>query len=105
LSAKQTIFVTAGDPEYTLPVTVTEVTGKDISADVVALGLSTSKTLPPTVWTPPDVDHSTAVNVRVVQVLVGTSLSPTPGTYFVWVQVTDTPEKPPRFTGLQLTVI
>lgn len=105
MSAKQTIFVTAGDPEYTLPVTVTEVNGKDISGDVVALGLSSSQQSPPTVWLAPDLDTSPAVNVRVVQLLVGVAFTPTPGTYYVWYRVIDTPEKPPRFTGLRLTVV
>ena len=91
----QTIAVSLGAVEYTWPLTITEATGKDISADTVRLALG-GYTAPGT-WQAPDVDTPQAVkSQRVVQMLIGSTLKPTAGDYWLWFQITDTPEIAPR---------
>jgi hypothetical protein len=92
----QTIYVTAGGPEYTRPRTITDTTGKDISADPVLVGLSSYET-PPSSLVAPTLDLPQANKAtRVVQLLV-TNTTP-PGTYALWAKITDNPESPIRRT-------
>lgn len=91
----QIIDLTNGGCEYTYPLTITENTGKDISADVIVISLG-SPTAPGT-WQAPDVDPPQANKAqRVVQMLVGATLKPISGTYWLWTKVTDAPETVPR---------
>lgn len=90
----QTISISAGAVEYTYPLTITETTGKDISHATIQLSLG-SYTAPGT-WQTPDTDTTPVVSQRVVQMLVGDTLKPPPGDYFLWSRVTDTPEIAPR---------
>jgi hypothetical protein len=91
----QTIELSAGAVERTFPVTITELTGKDISGDPVWLSLGT-ETLPGA-WVSPDVDIPQSVkSQRVVQLLVGGVVNPGPGVYWLWSKVTDNPEIVPR---------
>ena len=79
----QTINVTAGAVEYTYPLTITETTGKDISADAIQLSLGTDTAVG--TWYAPDTDPTQAVTYqRVVQLLVGGSFVPAVGTYWLW---------------------
>lgn len=106
--AKQTIYV--GYPEYTHAVSVTELRGEDISADPIVIGFSTVKQSPPTTWFTPDIfSHSTTNSLNdtaTVQKLIDFSTTTlAAGTYFVWLKITDSPETPARYTGLQLDII
>ena len=94
----QTINLTGGAVEYTFPLTITEVTGKDISANVIQLSLGTDTAVG--VWYAPDTDVTQAVTYqRVVQLLVGMTLAPAVGVYWLWSKVTDAPETVPRRHG------
>lgn len=89
----QTVLVTDAAIEYTWPTTLTELAGADISGDAVAIGLGTW-TDPPAVWADnPVITHPTPSSVT-VQMLIDSSIAP--GTYYVWVRVTDSPEIVPR---------
>lgn len=92
----QTIRVSAGAAEYTWPATITETTGKDISADVVRVSLGTYAA--PAAWVDPSVDTAQANHAtRVVQLLVDSN---TPaGTYYLWLSVGDGPEQVVRRSG------
>lgn len=91
----QTIRLSAGALEYTFPLTITEKTGKDISADTITLSLGTYNA--PGDWQTPDTDPpQDTTSQRVVQLLVGGTLSPDPGTYYLWSLVNDEPEQIPR---------
>lgn len=93
--SNQVINLTAGAMEYTWPLTLVEVTGKDISGVPILLSLGTYSE--PGAWQSPDVDEAQSVkSQRVVQMLVGGTLKPAPGTYYVWSKVTDNPEIVPR---------
>ena len=94
----QTINITAGAVEYTFPLTITETTGKDISADVIQLSLGTDTAVG--AWHTPDTDVTQSVTYqRVVQLLVGAAYVPAVGTYWLWSKVTDSPETVPRRHG------
>lgn len=87
----QTINVTAGAARY-VGGTITETTGKDISADAVQICLGTASA--PGTWGTPDVKSVSTDKASVtVKLLVDSSV--TTGTYYVWVKITDTPEVEP----------
>lgn len=91
----QTIDLSAGAVEYTYPLTITESTGKDISADTITLSLGTYDA--PGQWQAPDTDPpQDTTSQRVVQLLVGADLKPDLGTYYLWSLVNDGPERVPR---------
>lgn len=93
----QTIDLRAGSGgvEYTWPLILTEDNGKDISSDTVQLSLG-SYTAPGT-WRTPSTDPAqTTHSQRIVQLLVGTTLTPAAGNYWLWSRITDTPEIVPR---------
>jgi hypothetical protein len=96
------IYVTSGAARY-VGGTVTEVTGKDISADTFTMGLSHIST-PPTVWVAPSVSTAGAtLNIRTLKLLVtNTTL---PGTYWVWAKIVDSPEIEPIILQGPITVI
>lgn len=87
----QKIDVSNGATEYTWPVTITETTGKDISTDTIQISLGTANT--PGTWTT-GVLTRPAASSATVKLLVTNSV--TPGTYYVWVKVADSPEIIPR---------
>lgn len=96
------IIATAGAVKY-VGGTITETTGKDISADTFVMSLGSDKN-PGTTWVAPDQSVAGATNnIRTLKLLVSASL-PTgivvPGTYWVWAKITDTPEvEPIRLQG------
>lgn len=92
---QQQIALSLGATEYTWPLTITDVNGKDISAATIELSLGSS--IAPGTWSTPDVDPAQTVkSQRVVQLLVGGSFKPPAGSYWLWSRVTDTPEIAPR---------
>lgn len=89
---KQIIHVSAGAAEHTWPTTLTETTGKDISADQVQISLGTADA--PGTWSSPDLlDRPTTASVTAAKLVTN---AVAPGTYFVWVKLTDDPEIVPR---------
>lgn len=101
----QVIDLSDGAEEYTFPVTITETTGKDISADSIVVALGTATSAGGT-WFAPDVLTRPTVSTAVVQVLIGGSSGrvPAAGNYFLWWKVTDTPEIVPRRSPLKITI-
>lgn len=94
-TASQTIDLSAGAVEYTFPLVIQEQNGKDISADTITLSLGTYDA--PGDWQTPDTDPpQDTTSQRVVQLLVGATLKPSPGTYYLWSSVSDSPEQVPR---------
>lgn len=90
----QTIDITTatGGIEYTWPLTISELSGRDISADTVRLSLG-SVAHPGGTWLTPDLDPAQSVkSQRVVQLLIGSTLKPASGDYVLWSKVTDGPE-------------
>ena len=96
------INVSAGAREY-VEGTITELRGKDISADTfeVALGLGTEA--PTTGWKTPDaILAGTTTASKVVKILVTNAFLP--GIYSAWVRVTDGPEVVPRLIQSKITL-
>lgn len=85
----QVIKVSIGGARY-VGGTITETTGKDISADTVQVALGTATT--PGTWQTPDV---ITANVSSVTVKYLVTNAVTPGVYYVWAKITDTPEIEP----------
>jgi hypothetical protein len=97
------IYVTAGAQQY-VGGTVTETTGKDISADTCMIGLSGSQNVPPTTWVAPSVNTAgSTVASRVLKLLITSTT--TPGTYYCWAQITDSPEVAPLVIQGPIVVI
>jgi hypothetical protein len=94
------IIISAGAAVY-VGGTITEVTGKDISADTYQISLG-SDTQPGT-WLTPDVSTVGTSNAQhIVKLLVSSSVPSglAKGTYWVWVKISDTPEiQPLRVQG------
>ena len=90
------ILVSAGAVKY-VGGTVTETTGKDISAATFKVSLGSDKNPGP--WLDPDVSAAGATSAsRVVKLLVSSTLPAgvtIPGTYYAWVRVADAPELEP----------
>lgn len=99
----QTVYVTAGGPEYCYPRTITETTGKDISGDPVTVGLGGYNDPPASMVTPTVDEQGSTSASRVVQLLIDNTV--TPANYWLWVKVTDSPEAPIRRTDGRITVI
>lgn len=99
----QTVDVSAGAVEYTFPRTITETTGKDISADQIAVSLGSYDA--PGAWVPPDrLTHPTPSSA-VVQLLVSNSLGLIVGqSYYLWTKVTESPEVIPRRSPGRVTI-
>jgi hypothetical protein len=89
-----TIYVSQGMKQY-VGGTVTETTGKDISAATFTVALGVSQTVPPvTGWVAPSVSTvGTTDESRILKLLV-TNTTPT-GTFWVWATITDNPEVEP----------
>jgi hypothetical protein len=107
----QTIDLTGGGKEFTLPVRATELSGKDISLDVVRLGLGDPVRAAPR-YVPDTLVHGTELSDDGVllhwaeaSLLIGVSLIPALGTYWVYIKVSDTPEEVPRRADYTLTLI
>lgn len=99
----QTINLTVGAIEYTLPIAISETAGKDISDDTILMSLGTWTA--PGAWLVPDLDPAQAVDSqRVVQLLIGATFKPVAGTYYLWTRVADLPELVPRRHG-RLTIV
>lgn len=116
----QYIRVSAGEVRYTRPMTMTELTGLDITSVAVVAGLDPSQEIPTaTLTVPPRVSYSTILAKRyrelggfapgvddmqilhqvTQQMLIGTSnggVMPAGGvgSYFMWMQVADDPTTP-----------
>lgn len=103
----QTIDVSAGAVEYTYPVTITaspkaDGLPVDISADLVQVSLGGFSE--PGSWVNADLTEHPTTAQAVVQLLVGGTLKPAVGTYWLWVKVTDSPEVIPRRSELRITI-
>lgn len=98
----QTIDLSAGAVEYTYPRTVTETSGVDITTDQVLVSLGTWDA--PAGWVVPDVLDHPAPSTAVAQLLIGASLKPAPGPYYLWTQVSDAPEVVPRRSPGRITI-
>ncbi len=98
----QTILTSApaGAVEYTWPLTVTEATGKDISGDTVLVSLGTYAE--PGTWAAPDVITRPTPSSVVVQKLIDNTV--TPGIHWLWIVISDSPERVPR-RGDRVTVV
>ena len=81
------INVTAGGIEYASAL-ITDTTGQDLTAATFQVGLGTNSRTAPAAWQAPDVQESVGTNVRVKLLIDGI----TPGRYWLWVKITDTPE-------------
>lgn len=95
-----TIHVSLGEISY-VGGTITETTGKDITAATIVMALGTYSTPPAkTVGRAPDSDQPGATTAsRVVKLLIDNSYQPTSGQY-VWGWITDAPEiEPVRLDG------
>jgi hypothetical protein len=98
-----TIYVSQGMKQY-VGGTITELTGEDITGATFQVSLGTSLTIPPTVWSTPDVSAAgtgTTLNdgtpipgtaQRILKILIATQPV---GTYYVWAKITDNPEIEP----------
>jgi hypothetical protein len=87
----QTIRVSDGAIEYTFESTLHA--DHDISGDTIVMSLGSSTA--PDSWVAPSVDEPQTDNTtRVVQLLVDDATEP--GTYYLWLRLTDTPEVVPR---------
>lgn len=98
----QTIMVSEGAIEYTYPITITETTGKTISADTVDLALGT--VYAPYTARVPDKLTFPQSNQAVAQMLIGTTYVPPPGTYQLWWRITDSPEIAWRMAPLTVCI-
>jgi hypothetical protein len=96
-----TILATAGEKQY-VGGTVTELTGKDISAATFEIALGTIAA-PPAVWSVPDVTIAGATTAQRVVKLLVTNTTP-PGTYWVWVRIIDNPEVKPLIVQGPITI-
>jgi hypothetical protein len=125
VTAEQLIYVSAGGAvEYTFAATFTEVTGKNISADAVQASLGTYDA--PGAWRTPDVTSTATVLAQVFaaanpsipvpaaagttlyqvtfQILIGGTYKPAAGDYWLWADLTDTPELPVRRFPLKIGI-
>lgn len=99
--SNRTIWVSKGEAEY-VGGTITETSGKDITADpiVVALG---GYSQPPdkTTATAPTVDEQGATTAqRTVKLLIDNTYPPTTSPVWIWAWITDNPEvEPVRLDG------
>jgi len=100
-SNDQTIRVTADLPEYTRPVTITETTGKNISAAQVFISLGDYEA--PGTWQSGVLERPTAASAT-IKLLVDSNVTPRPAPYWVWVKVVDSPERPGRRSELRVFV-
>ena len=99
-----TIYVTLGKKRY-VGGTITELYGKDISSAVLTIALGTDATIPPANanFVTPDVNTTGATNAsRVIKKLVDSTTAP--GTYFVWANISDSPEIEPIVLQGPITV-
>ena len=90
---------TAGGIEYASAL-ITDSLGNDLSFASFVVGLSTDEGTAPTVWKAPDVQESVGTNMRVKMLIQGKQ----PGTYFLWVKVTDNPEIIPLVCTSYITI-
>ena len=122
---EQLIYVSAGGAdEYTFPATFTELTGKNIQADAVQASLGSYDA--PGAWRSPDVTSTSTVLASVFaaanptilitvastttlyqvtfQILIGGTYKPAAGDYWLWANLTDTPELPVRRFPLKIGI-
>lgn len=98
---RQIIDITNGEQEFTLALTTTEVTGKDISTATVQLSLGTDRLHGS--WRDPDVLSRPNAASVVSQIIVE---SPQPlATYWLWRKVVDGVEILVERTPLQVVVV
>lgn len=71
--------------------TITEVTGKNISAATYLIGLSPYIDIPPATYLTPSTNVQGATTAeRTVQLLIDNSFAP--GTWYVWLNIADNPQ-------------
>jgi hypothetical protein len=121
----QTINLSAGAVEDTYPRTITETTGEDTSADPVFVALAPwggaltwvapstltrstttvaeyNATNPAELLALPD---ATVLHQTTVALLIGDTLKPAPGNFYLWTKVTDAPEVVPRMSPGRITIV
>jgi len=97
------IFVTLGKKRY-VGGTITDVSGKDISAATYTIALSLDPNTPPATFANPDVStQGTTTASRKILKLVDNTV--TPGIYYCWGNILDTPEIEPMVLQGPITVI
>lgn len=97
------IYVTLGKKRY-VGGTITELTGKDISAATFTIALGTDSSIPPVAFVTPDVSTIGTTNAsRVLKKLIDATTAP--GTYYVWANVLDFPEIEPLVLQGPITVV
>lgn len=118
MNPNQEIDLTAGAIEYTWPTTITELTGEDISADVLQISLGsqgapgtwvtpdktatgtitalTFRDLNPGIPLPPATTDTTVLHWVSAQMLIGSDPVPALGDYYPWIRLADNPEVVPR---------
>lgn len=90
----QIVDIDAGGIELTLPIFFTDTKMSDITDDQVEVSLGTYAA--PTDWVTPDsITRPTDDSVS-AQLLIGGDLKPAAGDYWVWMRLTDDPERIPR---------
>lgn len=100
----QTIPLSAGAVEYTLPRTISSST--DLTGDTVDVSLGTFDA--PGAWVSPDVRTTSSaggVFTVTVKLLIGTTLRPGAGDYWLWVRLHDAPEVLPERTPGRIRII
>lgn len=85
----RSIGVSTGAKEYVTGL-LTEITGKNITTSPVKVGFApTTQTLPPTTWYTPDVLANPTTSQVQASLLIGSTYTPPPGSYYLWMQLTD----------------
>lgn len=98
------IYTTLGGAKQYVGGTVHARFGDDISGATFEVGLSTSRSTPPTGWTTPSINtQGETVSDRLVKLLVDETTPP--GKYTLWVRVTDFPEVEPMVLHPNIEVI
>jgi hypothetical protein len=105
VSQDQTIRVSAGAVEYCYPRTLTETSGKNISADPVYLTLGTYDAPLSTTPGAPDVITRPSPSTVVAQILISTNPDPNRQHYWVWTKLSDAPEVVWRRSPGRITLI
>jgi len=126
----QSIDLSAGAVEFTYPRTITETSGEDISGDPVEVSLGSWTE--PGEWVTPDrltrgtitvLEYRTSTGKTphgqdgaaladdvllhwvAVQLMIGDSVKPADGDYWLWTRISPSPEVVPRRTSGRITII
>lgn len=101
--SNQTIRLSQGAIEFTYVRTVSDLTKNDITGTTIFLCLGTYDT-PSGAWQAPDALSNPKTYQADVQMLIGNSFIPQPGSYYLWVQLLDGPEVIERRTPDRIVI-